>query len=255
MSTSFYFVLGVHFLATARSGLMRYTNVKGAGLLDPSLIWYAPAIKIDYNIHTLEHLTVTHSMSTGIEIIRNDIYINPKIIHSTVSDNLGNGISTRSPFFEVAFCNIFNNFRSGFEYNPHYTTYEAQQLRVGIHDPLVIDDTLAQNGYDLVNEGYQFVTTKLMATPTLKTYDVEIRVNSQHRVVVDILDWNPDISQEKAMVFDSSKENIIDGTSHWEIEEDLVEFPVVSAGRRVTIRWEVRGPTSGRTTFLIRSSQ
>ncbi len=232
---------------------MRYTWVNKAGLLDPNRMWYSPAIKIDYNMHTLEYINVTQTMSTGIEIIRNDIYIKPKLIYSEISNNLGNGMSIRSPFFDLAFCNIHDNFRFGFEYNPHYTTYEALQLRAGITDSLVLGPLLAQSGYDLANEGYRFITSTLDANALPATHDIEIRVSRDYHVMVDILDWNPDETQEKATVFDSAKHNIRPSTMNWKIEEDLVEFPVVSTSTAMTIRWQVRGPTSGRTTFLIRS--
>ena len=51
-------VSGMRFLATARPGRLEYMSVTKAGLLDPSTIWYAPAIKVDYNVHTMHHLQV-----------------------------------------------------------------------------------------------------------------------------------------------------------------------------------------------------
>jgi len=42
--------------------------------MDPTAILYSAAIMIDYNVHTLEHLTVSHNMDTGIDILHNDIY-------------------------------------------------------------------------------------------------------------------------------------------------------------------------------------
>ena len=43
-------------------------------------------------------------------------------------------MSIRAPFFEIEFSNLTSNAKTGFMYNPHYTSYEALQLRTGIHD-------------------------------------------------------------------------------------------------------------------------
>ena len=46
-------------------------------------------------------------------------------------------MSIRAPFFEIEFSNLTSNAKTGFMYNPHYTSYEALQLRTGIHDAKV----------------------------------------------------------------------------------------------------------------------
>lgn len=118
---------------------MVYTTLQHAGLMDPTAILYSPALRIDYNIHTLEHLNIIDNQDDGVEILRNDVYANARITHSTISRNFGNGVSIRGSFFELYMCELHDNYRAGFEYNPHYTTYEAQQMRVGIEDPQIFD--------------------------------------------------------------------------------------------------------------------
>ena len=148
-------------------------------------------------MHAIENLNITHCQSTGMEIMRNDAHTNPRIAYSRFAYNLGNGLSTRGPYLDVEFCEMDHNFRNGFEYNPHLTTYEAQQLRVGIHDPEVISSNSDQYGIDLPNEGYKFVVTRASQTVEAATYRVEIRVEREHRVVMDILDYDPDVTDEK----------------------------------------------------------
>jgi len=46
--------------------VMQYTSVSEAGLMDPSLILYSSAIKIDYNVHRLDHLTVEDNLADGV---------------------------------------------------------------------------------------------------------------------------------------------------------------------------------------------
>ena len=125
------YFLGVHFAATAVPSKMANAEVENAGLFDASAVTYRPAIKIDYNTHELRHLTVKDNLETGILILHNDVYANAKVIHSDISNNYGNGISTRYPFFSVSFCTLNNNMQSGFDYNPTKTTLESLYLRAG----------------------------------------------------------------------------------------------------------------------------
>lgn len=146
------YIAGLHYLATARPSPLRYVSITSAGLMDPTSIDYAPAIKIDYNTHTLEYLQVMHCASSGIEIMHNDVYANARIAHSKIAYNQGNGVSTRGPFFTVEFTDVHDNLHNGIEYNPHYTTFEAYLLRQGINDPLVINDALESTGYKIPDE-------------------------------------------------------------------------------------------------------
>lgn len=75
------------------------------------------------------------------------------------------------------------------------------------------------------------------------------------QVVIDVLDYNPDVSEEKVTVYDGRQSAIRPGTIHWAIEEDLVDYPVVSSGNVATLRYEVTGPASGRATFVVRASK
>ena len=65
---------GIRFLAKASPSRLVHATVTQAGLMDPTAILYSAAIMIDYNVHTLEHLTVSHNVDTGIDILHNDIY-------------------------------------------------------------------------------------------------------------------------------------------------------------------------------------
>ena len=55
-------------------------------------------------------------------------------------------------------------------------------------------------------------------------------------------------------VYDARPSAIQRSTVHWTIDEDLVDFPVVSQLSVMTIRWKVDGISSGRLTFVLRSS-
>ncbi len=243
---------GVHFLTTARSSLMKYTVVTEAGLMDPTLIIYSPAIKISYNVHTMENLLITGNEHDGMEIMKNDVYTNAAIRHSVISNNLGTGVSVRGSFFTVENCTFIENVKAGFEYNPHYTTYEAFQIRAGIMEPHILNENL--NSIHLDNEGREFVITQQTAESMGETFQVEIECNSEHRVVLDLIDYNPDTATENVTVFDGPISGIGPNTRRWMIEDDLVDFPIESSARFLTVRWVVNGIATGRFAFVVRSS-
>lgn len=239
-------------LATARSSRLSNMVIEKAGLLDPTALLYSPALRIDYNIHTVERLHVRDNTATGIEILANDVYANAKVAHSVLSNNFGNGITTRGSFFELAFCELEGNSHAGFEYNPHYTAEEALQLRQGIHDPWVMQD-LNGNSRKVADAGIQFLITEQQQHAAM--YEVEFYVSVGYYIVVDVLDWNPVVDQEKVTIYDGARDSIQQSSHKWQIEEDLVDFPIHSAGTKLTFRWSVISVSSGRLTFVLRSSK
>jgi hypothetical protein len=253
LHTFILFCAGVQFAAKATPSRMVYTTVSHAGLMDPAAILFSPAIKISYNTHTLEHLIIEDNMADGLEIMKNDVFSNTKLAHSVVRNNFGNGVASRTSFFEVYFCTLENNEKAGFEYNPHYTTYEAQQIRFSIHDPIVLDEEMIQ--HTLPDAGREFVITKQQFVSGQYTYTMEIKVNDQHRVNIDIIDYNPDTLTENVTVYESEADKITENTIRWTLEDDLVDFPVTSAGKVLTVKWKVHGMSSGRFAFVIRASE
>ena len=243
----------MRFLAKAQPSRMVHTEVTEAGLMDPAAIIYSSAIKIDYNTHTLEHLTIQNNVADGLEIMKNDVFANTRLANSVVRNNLGNGVSSRTSYFELYMCTLSNNGKAGFEYNPHYTTYEAQQIRAGIHNPIILNQEMMY--VNIVNEGREFVTTPQKFTAEVKMYVMEVQVGSQHRVNMDIIDYSPDTEQENITVYESAADKIQPSTYSWTIEDDLADFPITSAGAVLTITWKVTGMASGRFAFVLRSSK
>ena len=76
-----------------------------------------------------------------------------QVSHSTVRNNYGNGVSTRTSFFELAFCTLSNNRKAGFDYNPHKTVEEGVQIRAGIVDAYVFSELSDQQD----GHGSQFI--------------------------------------------------------------------------------------------------
>ena len=230
---------------------MTYVNISGAGLADPGAVIYSPALRIDYNLHTLEHITVENNMADGIVIMHNDVYAGARLVSSVVRANAGNGVTVRSSFFEMFDCRLEGNGRAGFEYSPMYTAADALQLRAGIRDAILFDQSMK---IKLNVENRRWVITPRRFEGEETTYDLEVEVDPQYKVVVDVIDFNPLTQIEQVTVYDSRQSAIRAGTLSWKIDEDLVDFPVVSQLTFMTIRWKISGIASGRLAFVLRSS-
>ena len=245
-------IVGIRFLTSAVPSRLYHVSVSGAGLMDPAAIIYSPAIRIDYNLHTLEHLAVSDNLADGLIIMRNDVYAGTRLASSVVRDNGGTGVVVHGSFFELYDCRLTGNRLAGFEYNPSYTADEALQVRAGIREPIVFDRT---RSIFLDNENRRWVTTPRRFVNETWTYDLEVRVNKLHRVVVDVVDYNPETSVELVTVYDSRRLAIRPDTVHWTIDEDMVDFPIVSQLTYLTVRWRMSGLSSGRLAFVLRSSE
>lgn len=147
--------------------------------MDPATAVYAPAIKIDYNVHMMENLNISGNMADGLQVMHNDVYSNARLIGSLVENNLGNGVTVRGSFFELFNCTLRGNGKAGFEYNPAYSTYEALQIRAGVHDFVSFDRSL---NIILGDHEVKWFLTPQRFTPEGTTYDMEIAVNQYQRV-------------------------------------------------------------------------
>ena len=243
---------GIRFLASAVPSRLVHVSVTGAGLMDPAAIIYSPAIRIDYNVHTLERITVADNLADGVLIMRNDVYAGARLAFSDVRDNGGTGVAVRGSFFELYDCRLTANRRAGFEYNPSYTADEVLQVRAGIRDPLVFDRSMTIH---LGDENRRWVVTPRRFVNETWTYDLEVSVNALYKVVVDVIDYNPETGVELVTVYDSRRRSIRPNTLHWTIDDDMVDFPVVSQLTHLTIRWRMSGVSSGRLAFVLRSSK
>lgn len=180
-STLLWFDVGMRFQATSRASRMVYTTITGAGLMDPATVLYSSAIKIDFNVHTLENLNISKNTADGLQIMHNDAHGNCRLTGSFVEDNIGNGVTVRGSFFELFNCTLSRNGKAGFEYNPSYSTYEALQIRAGIHDYFVFNQSASVK---LENDEVKWFITPQKFTHEVMTYRLEISSNQQYRVSI-----------------------------------------------------------------------
>ncbi|ESN96923.1 hypothetical protein HELRODRAFT_178722 [Helobdella robusta] len=170
---------GVRFLGSASSSRMSHVVIEGAGLNDPSVPVYVPALKIDYNVHALNHLSIRNNAHDGLQIMKNDAYGGCHLRSSAVSSNQGVGLSVRDSFFEVSNCVIKNNSKEGLEYNPTMTSYEALQVRAGVHKYITLNET---RSIMLKDHEVIWVMTKRQYTKEIKSFMIEFMVTQHFRV-------------------------------------------------------------------------
>lgn len=77
-------------------------------------------------------------------------------------------------------------------------------------------------------------------------------ISPQWWFYLQVLDYLPIESAEKVIVYDSGQSAISSpNTRRWEIEKDLVDFPIQSAGSILTIQLKLNGQLSGRLAFAV----
>ena len=63
---------------------------------------------------------------------------------------------------------------------------------------------------------YKFLVTGSRNLEEVTTYSVEFNVNTNHHLVVDVIDYNPDTSLENVTVYDSRRSSITESTRRFE---------------------------------------
>lgn len=253
-----WFLSGVTFAASPRSGQtfetrVNYLTIEKAGLLDFVEMSYTPALRIDYSYYKMSHITVRNSVSDGFSIKYCHPYSQSEYLHVTLENNLGHGLLTRSPFLYLKHLTITGNQGAGLVYDPMFTEYEALSVRNFMSRGIAVylEDNTQLNLYQ---DEMKFITTRASEVVEDKTYTLEVFSVSNIRITVQMLDYNPLTDIEK-VVFYGSAASSWQSAKYWSVEEDLVDFPIVSPGAYLTIKFTVRGLRSGRLAFAVIASK
>ncbi|XP_012945265.1 protein bark beetle [Aplysia californica] len=241
--------------------VIRFATIKKAGLLDPDTATLTPALRIDYNFYKISWLTVENSISDGISIAYSHPYSENVMEYLKVLGSAGNGIVTKSPRLELWHSKIDHSGKAGFLYDPFFTEYDALLIRNMIYPDRRV--FMLDGKYHVSGQLYRvrlpaiddhiFLLCPAGQANVTRDYFVEVQAyRSGYRMVLQIMDYLPVESVEKVTVYDTVYQNILgQGVKKWEIEKDLVDFPVVSGGDTVTIKLSVNGQLSGRLAFVI----
>ncbi|XP_021367968.1 protein bark beetle-like isoform X3 [Mizuhopecten yessoensis] len=231
---------------------IRHVIIRNAGLLDYEEMKYTPALRIDYMFYKMTGLQVLNSASDGVVVKYSNPHTENLFEFCKFDNNLGHGFLTRSPYLRMFYTTMSGNFKSGFAYDPFFTEYEALSVRNFIHRDRIISFTQTPM-YNLGDSSMIFITTSSGSGEERHTYDMEIAVTFRYRITLQILDYNPLTTIESVTIYDSSQDTIGESTNKWEIEKDLVDFPIVSTSTRLTIRLVVTGVRTDRLTFAAHS--
>ena len=212
---------------------------------------YGPGFRIDYNFYDMAHITVKNCVSDGISIRYSYPYTFNEIQYVHLENNLGNGILTRSPFLTLRHVTIMNNNKAGIMYDPFFTEYEALTVRNFIDRSrikLITTTPKLSIGGDSVE--YLIVPVG-EAIESNVDYWVDLETALFTRITVQVLDYNPLTDVERLTIYDSHRNAIDVSTKKYTVEEDLVDFPVVSSHNYLTIRYHVNGLRSGRLALAV----
>lgn len=230
---------------------INHLTIDSAGLLDYADMSYSPGFRIDYNFYAMSFITVKNCVADGINIKYSYPYTINEIRYLTLENNLGNGILMRSPFLTLRHVTIKNNNKAGIMYDPFFTEYEALSVRNFIDSSRTLPITATPRltvGVDAV----EFLTCPIgEAVESDYTYWVELETQLYSRITVQVLDYNPLTNIEKLTIYDSRKIAGIEVAKKWMIEEDLVDFPVVSSRNFLTLKYHVNGVRSGRLALAV----
>ncbi|VDI16459.1 Hypothetical predicted protein [Mytilus galloprovincialis] len=231
---------------------IRHVIIEHAGLLDADDMLYTPGLTIDYNYLKITGLIVRNSVSDGVNVKYSHPHTENLFEHCMFDNNQGHGFLTRSPFLNIKYATMNNNEKSGFVYDPFFTEYEALSVRNFIEPSLTVDLGGTQY-YNLGDNSMAFIVTKPGLQTVDFTYMMQIYVSDRYRTTLQLLDYNPLTAVETVTIYDSNKDGITTNTKRWEIEKDLVDFPLISTSNYLTIAVKVRGVMSGRLAFAAHS--
>ena len=237
---------------------IRHVIIEKAGMLDYEEMAFAPALRIDYNFYKITGLQIRQSVSDGISIKYSNPHTENLIEYSKFDDNLGNGILTRSPFLKVTYSTMDRNTKGGFVYDPFFTEYEALSVRNFIDDrhKSYFPDTAVQQ-YQIGVNSMVFIVSRPGTSAVSTTHTLVLSTaDARYRITLQVLDYNPLTNVEQITIYDSDRSGILNpNTNKWEIEKDLVDFPIISTGSYLTIVQTVNGVKSGRLAFAAHSSK
>ncbi|KAK6181325.1 hypothetical protein SNE40_009204 [Patella caerulea] len=230
---------------------IRHVSIQKAGLLDHSTMSYTPALRIDYNYFQISFIEVRDSLSDGIHIKFNHPYSENKLEYANLVNNAGNGLVTRSPRIDVQYSNFTKSGGAGFVYDSFFTEYDALLVRNSIHSINRIYLTQTPF-YRLGDRSMVYLLCDTGINRQDQEYYTEIETEgSSLRITLQVLDYSPQTDIEEVIVYDSKKADITATTKKWVIEDDLIDFPVVSSSNYLTIKLHVKGIRSGRLAFVV----
>lgn len=216
---------------------------------------FTPALRIDYNFYKITALQITDSVSDGVNIKYANPFTENLFEKCHFNRNLGHGFLSRTPFLKITETTMNDNQKGGFVYDPFFTEYEALSVRNFLHQSRMV--YFGTKNHQLGDNSMVFIISQPGIRSENHTYTMQLSVtSSNYRITLQILDYNPLTSVEKVTIYNSDRNSISPTTVKWQIEEDLVDFPVTSQGENyLTIQLVVRGVISGRLAFAAHASK
>lgn len=254
---------GIRFSLTARSSRLKYATFTRAGQYDYSKYQLSPAVQIDFNQHFISNLTFFNNIYNSIEILLNQPFRQSILYNLVFSNNNSSGLMLRSSFISIQNLYSFNQTYTAIEYNAHYSQYLLESMRLNMQPYRGTDvkrelTRLKDNIWHIGNEAIVYLYTDTEFNYGPRELNIKIETNNDRVLVVDLIDYNPDFTQEK-VVFCEKLCNIsspFDKTARkWNISlpSHSIYFPINTSFSVLHINYNISSLKSGRLAFVVYS--
>ncbi|KAF0308456.1 Protein bark beetle [Amphibalanus amphitrite] len=207
---------GVRFGVPSKKNILKNVQMERAGLVDYSTYTFGPALRLDFNHHVLEHVTLSHNDGDGLGIMYSDIYKIDDVNHFKHVEsryNRGHGIAMRTAWLDMTDCRLMGNQQSGLHYEPSLSRSEQRELVRWIAEAPERKLLLPSADSNIVLKQDEPVYLITMGTERATDKVFNVRV--------------------------------------WQLRRDFLVFPVSSSSYQVVIRYLAPGRTRGGAVLLL----
>lgn len=257
---------GIRFGMMAEPSKLKYAVFENAGQYDYATCQLAPSLQFDFMQHEVTNITFRNNRYTSMEIIFNHPFKESKLYNLDFIDNNGAGLLTRSSFVKVhQFYAHGHLLGPAFEYNPYFDVKLVDSIRLYAAQP--------RRNYDVRKEltrlhNYQWHigSEQIVLLYTDVDYEfgpqelnLQILTDNNRVIVVELIDFNPDFSQEKVLFCEKFCQQSLSDPSarEWNLSTpgNSIYFPFNTSFSVLHINYNVTRLKSGRLTLLVYSTK
>jgi hypothetical protein len=257
---------GVRFGLNAVPSRLKFGLFEHAGQYDYAKAELAPALQFDLLQHECSNLTFQYNRFTSMEVVLTQPVKQPVIYNTDFIANGGSGLLTRNSYLQAKQIYGRDNFMFPVvEFNPFLSKEKLESVRLFASQP--------RRGYDVRRELTRLVDNvwyigvepmvmlytdnEVFLEP--KEYNIQIKADNNRVLIVDLIDYNPDSTQEQVVFCERfCQESFRDPKAReWNltVPETTMFFPVNTSYSSIHISYNVTGYKTGRLAFIVYSTK
>ena len=257
---------GVRFGLNALPSRLKFGVFEHAGQYDYAKAELAPAVQFDLMQHYCSNLTFQFNRFTSMEIVFNHPYKQTIIYNTDFISNSASGLLTRTSYLQAS--QLYGRDHSMYpvvEYNPFLSKEKLESVRLYATQPRRGFEVrreltrLVDNVWFIGAEQMVMLYTDPAYLVLPMEYNIEIKTDNNRVLIVDLIDYNPDTSQEKVAFCEKfCQDSFRDPKSReWNLSapEATMYFPLNTSYSVLHISYNVTGYKSGRLAFIVYSTK